>query len=128
MIGKYNTAKHFEVTITDTSLTVARRQAQIDEEAALDGFYVIRTSVPASDLDAPAVVAAYKNLKYVERDFRYLKADDLDLRPVFHRLEQRVKTPAVVCMVACYLTLHLPPTVGPLTHTDPDPPRLPANP
>ncbi len=128
MIGKYNTAKHFEVTITDTSLTVARRQAQIDEEAALDGFYVIRTSVPASDLDAPAVVAACKNLKYVERDFRYLKADDLDLRPVFHRLEQRVKAHVLICMLACYLTWHLRQAWAPLTYTDADPPRLPDNP
>ena len=70
-----------------------RRQDQIDAEAALDGFYVLRTPVPAGELDAPAVVAAYKNLKYVERDFRHIKSDDLDLRPVFHRLEEHVWTP-----------------------------------
>ena len=69
-----------------TSLAVQRRQDKIDAEAALDGFYVLRTPVPADELDAPAVVTAYKNLKYVERDFRHIKADDLDLRPVFHRL------------------------------------------
>jgi hypothetical protein len=67
VISKYNTAKHFEVTITDTTLAVARRQPQIDEEAALDGFYVLRTSVAAADLDAPGVVTAYKNLQHVER-------------------------------------------------------------
>ena len=67
MIAKYKTAKHFELTITDTGLAVARRQDQIDAEAALDGFYVLRTPVPATELDASSVVTAYKNLKYVER-------------------------------------------------------------
>ena len=92
-------------------------------EAALDGFYVLRTPVPASELDAPAVVAAYKNLKYVERDFRHIKADDLDLRPVFHRLEERVRAHVLICMLACYLTWHLRKAWAPLTFTDQAPPR-----
>ena len=104
VISKYKTGKHFDITITDTTLAVTRNQAQIDGEAALDGFYVLRTPVPPSQLDAPAVVTAYKNLKYVERDFRHIKADDLDLRPVFHRLEERVKAHVLICMLACYLT------------------------
>ena len=87
VISKYKTGKHFEVTITDDSPSVERRPEQIDAEAALDGFYVLRTPVPADELEAPGVVAAYKNLKYVERDFRQIKSDDLDLRPVFCRLE-----------------------------------------
>src|SRR5258708_29543050 len=87
VISKYKTGKHFDVTITDTTLAAARRQDQIDAEAALDGFYVLRTPVPAGELDAPGVATAYKNLKYVERDFRHIKADDLDLRPVFHRIQ-----------------------------------------
>ncbi len=91
MITTYKTGKHFAVTITDHSLTVARKQDQIDAEAMLDGFYVLRTPVPARELDAAAVVTAYKNLKYVERDFRHIKSDDLDLRPVFHHLEERVR-------------------------------------
>jgi hypothetical protein len=115
------------VTITDTSLTVARKQDQIDAEAALDGFYVLRTPVPASELDAPAVVTAYKNLKYVERDFRHIKSDDLDLRPVFRRLEERVKAHVLICMLACYLTWHLRRAWAPLTYTDQDPPA-PDNP
>ena len=127
VISKYKTAKHFTVTITDTSLAVTRKQAQIDEEAALDGIYVIRTPVPASELDAPAVVSAYKNLKYVERDFRHIKADDLDLRPVFHRLEERVRAHVLICMLACYLTWHLRKAWAPLTFTDEDPPA-PASP
>jgi len=127
VISTYRTAKHFAVTITDDSLDVARRQDQIDAEAALDGFYVLRTPVPADELDAPAVVAAYKNLKYVERDFRHIKADDLDLRPVFHHLEERVKAHVLICMLACYLTWHLRRAWAPLTFTDQDPPA-PGNP
>jgi hypothetical protein len=123
VISKYKTAKHFAVTITDTSLGVARRQEQIDAEAALDGFYVLRTPVPASELDAPAVVSAYKNLKYVERDFRHIKADDLDLRPVFHYLEERVRAHVLICMLACYLTWHLRQAWAPLTFTDEQPPE-----
>jgi hypothetical protein len=127
VISKYKAAKHFGVAITDTSLAVTRRQAQIDTEAALDGFYVLRTPVPAAQMDAPAVVTAYKNLKYVERDFRSIKADDLDLRPVFHRLEERVKAHVLICMLACYLTWHLRRAWAPLTFTDQNPPA-PANP
>src|SRR6185369_13162672 len=127
VISKYKTAKHFEVTITDDSLAIARRQAQIEQEAALDGFYVLRTPAPAAELDAPAVVTAYKNLKYVERDFRSIKSDDLDLRPVFHRLEERVKAHVLICMLACYLTWHLRRAWAPLTFTDELPPA-PANP
>jgi hypothetical protein len=122
VISRYKTAKHFAVTIADASLAVERRQDQIDTEAALDGFYVLRTPVPAGQLDAPGVVTAYKNLKYVERDFRSIKSDDLDLRPVFHRLEERVKAHVLICMLACYLTWHLRRAWAPLTFTDEDPP------
>jgi hypothetical protein len=122
VINKYNTGKHFEVTITDTSLAVTRNQAQIAGEAALDGFYVLRTPVPAAELDTPGVVTAYKNLKHVERDFRHIKSDDLDLRPVFHRLEDRVRAHVLICMLACYLTWHLRRAWAPLTFTDETPP------
>jgi hypothetical protein len=122
VISRYKTGKHFAVTITDTTLAIERRQDRIDAEAALDGFYVLRTPVPAGELDAAAVVTAYKNLKYVERDFRHIKSDDLDLRPVFHRLEERVKAHVLICMLACYLTWHLRRAWAPLTFTDQDPP------
>jgi hypothetical protein len=122
VITTYKTAKHFAVTITDTTLTIERRQDQIDAEAALDGFYVLRTPIPAGELDAAAVVTAYKNLKYVERDFRHIKSDDLDLRPVFHRLGERVKAHVLICMLACYLAWHLRRAWAPLTFTDQDPP------
>jgi hypothetical protein len=127
VINKYKTGKHFDVAITDTSLTVTRRQPQIDEEAALDGIYVIRTPVPDDQLDAPGVVTAYKNLKHVERDFRSIKSDDLDLRPVFHRLEERVRAHVLICMLAAYLTWHLRKAWAPLTFTDQNPPA-PGNP
>jgi hypothetical protein len=122
VIGKYKTAKHFAVTITDNTLAVTRRQEQIDAEAALDGFYVLRTPIPADQLDGSAVVRAYKNLRYVKRDFRHLKADDLDLRPVFHHLEERVTAHVLICMLACYLTWHLRRAWAPLTFTDEQPP------
>jgi hypothetical protein len=127
VISTYKTARHFSIVITDASLTVTRNQAKIDAEAALDGFYVLRTPVPASQLDAPAVVTAYKNLKYVERDFRSIKSDDLDLRPVYHRLEGRVRAHVLICMLACYLTWHLRRAWAPLTFTDEYPPQ-PGNP
>ncbi|HEX4397863.1 MAG TPA: IS1634 family transposase [Trebonia sp.] len=122
VINKYKTGKHFDLVITDDSLTVTRRQDQIAAEAALDGIYVLRTPVPAGQLDAPAVVAAYKNLSRVERDFRSIKSDDLDLRPVFHRLEERVRAHVLICMLAAYLTWHLRQAWAPLTFTDQDPP------
>ena len=122
VISKYKTGKHFTIEITDTSLSVERNQAQINDEAALDGFYVLRTPLPASQLDAPGVVTAYKNLKHVERDFRSIKADDLGLRPIWHRLEDRVKAHVLICMLGCYLTWHLRRAWAPLTFTDETPP------
>ena len=117
MINKYKMGKHFAVTITGTSLAVQRRQDQIDVEAAFDRIYVLRTSVPAGELDALGVVTAYKTLARVERDFRHIKADDLDLRPVFHRLEKRVKGHMLICMLAAYLTWYLRKASAPLAFT-----------
>jgi len=125
VIGKHKMAKHLQVTITDTTLAVQRRQDSIDAEAVLDGIYVIRTPVPDGELDAAGVVTAYKNLKYVERDFRHIKADDLDLRPVFHRLTRRVQAHVLICMLAAYLVWHLRRAWAPLTYTDEDPPAQP---
>jgi hypothetical protein len=122
VINKFKVAKHFDVTITAAGLAVERKQDQIDDEARLDGIYVIRTPLPEAELDAPGTVTAYKNLKYVERDFRHIKSDDLDLRPVFHRLEKRVKGHVLICMLAAYLTWHLRQAWAPLTYTDEDPP------
>jgi hypothetical protein len=122
VIDKYKVGKHFTITITDTSLTTTRDQARIDAEAALDGIYVLRTPVPADTLDTPAVVSAYKRLSHVERDFRIVKVDDLDLRPIHHRLTDRVKAHVLICMLACYLVWHLRHAWAPLTFTDEQPP------
>ena len=127
VLNKYKMAKHFEVTITGTSLAAERKQQAIEDEARLDGIYVIRTPLPAAELGAAETVTAYKNLKYVERDFRHIKSDDLDLRPVFHRLEKRVKGHVLICMLAAYLTWHLRQAWAPLTYTDEEPPE-PADP
>jgi len=121
--GKYKVDKHFATTITDTSFTFARNQAAIDAEAALDGIYVLRTSVNAETLDAAGVVTGYKNLANVERDFRILKTDDLDLRPIYHRLDQRVRAHVLICLLACYLIWHLRKAWAPLTYTDQAPPQ-----
>jgi Transposase DDE domain len=119
LINKFKMAKHFDVTITDTSLTITRRQAQITAEAALDGIYVLRTPVPATTLDAPATVAAYKSLSHVEADFRSLKTIDADLRPIHHYLSDRVRAHVLICMLACYLTWHLRHALAELTYTHP---------
>ncbi|MCA1672097.1 MAG: IS1634 family transposase, partial [Actinobacteria bacterium] len=84
IVNTYKMAKHFDVAITDTTLTITGRSEQIQAEAALDGIYVLRTTVAADTLDAAGVVGAYKNLAHVERDFRTIKVDDLDLRPIYH--------------------------------------------
>ncbi len=122
IIDKYKMGKHFARTITDTSLTYRRDQAGIDAQAALDGIYVLRTSVADADLDAAGVVIGYKNLAHVERDFRSIKTDDLDLRPIHHRLTERVKAHVLICLLACYLTWHLRKAWAPLTYTDEHPP------
>jgi hypothetical protein len=121
-IDKYKMAKHLHVAITDTTLSITRNTEQIAAEARLDGIYVLRTSVPADQLDPAGVVVAYKNLAHLERDFRTLKVDDLDLRPVYHRLEDRVRAHVLICMLAAYLTWHLRRTLAPLTYTDEHPP------
>jgi Transposase DDE domain len=123
VIDKRKVAKHFILDITDSHLSWTRDQAAVDAEAALDGVYIIRTPVPASQLDAPGVVTAYKNLARVERDFRILKASDLDLRPIHHRLGDRVRGHVLICMLAAYLTWHLRAALAPLTYTDEQPPR-----
>ena len=121
VVNRHKMAKHLHLAITDTTLTITRDQTRIDAEAALDGIYVLRTTVPAGDLDTAGVVTAYKNLAHIERDFRIMKADDLDLRPVRHRLGDRVRTHVLICMLAAYLTWHLRAALAPLTYTDETP-------
>jgi hypothetical protein len=122
--NRWRMRKHFQVAITDTSLTFQRKQEQITAEKALDGIYVLRTSVPDSELDAPDVVRAYKQLKEVERAFRTLKGP-LQLRPVHHHLEDRVKAHVFLCMLSYYLAWHLRQAWKPLLFDDEQPPLQP---
>ena len=122
-INKHKMDKHFHYTITHTSLALERRHDQINAEAARDGIYVLRTTVPADQLDAAGVVIGYKNLAHIERDFRTIKVDDLDLRPIHHRLDDRVKAHVLICMLACYLVWHLRKAWAPMTFTDEHPPQ-----
>ncbi|MGH3602111.1 MAG: IS1634 family transposase [Pseudonocardiaceae bacterium] len=117
-IGKYKMAKHYHLDITDTHVSFSRDQAAIDAEAALDGLYVIRTSMPTKQMHAAKVVATYKSLARVERDFRSLKSIDLDLRPIHHYNETRVRTHVFLCTLAGYLVWHLRQAWAPLTFTD----------
>jgi len=123
VLGKYKMAKHFTLDIADRHLAWARDEQAIVAEAALDGIYVVRTSVGADRLDAPGVVGAYKRLANVERDFRSLKTIDLDLRPIRHWTEPRVRAHVLVCMLAAYLVWHLRQALAPLTFTDQAPPE-----
>lgn len=118
-------AKHFRLDIGPGRFAYTRDAATVDAEAALDGLYLLRTTVPAERLDTPGVVHAYKNLVHVERDFRSLKTVDVDLRPVHHYTETRVRAHVLLCMLAAHLTWHLRAALAPLTFTDEQPPHRP---
>ena len=118
LIGRYRMAKHFDVVITQTSVTWQRKVDAIAQEAALDGIYVIRTSVPAQQLDAGAAVAAYKSLAHVERAFRSMKTVDLHVRPVFHYNAQRVRAHVFLCMLAYYVAWHMRVRLKPMLFDD----------
>ncbi len=122
VLDRYKVGKHFDLVIADDRFDYARKQDRIDKEASLDGVYVVRTSVARDNLSAPQVVAAYKNLSVVESDFRSLKSVDLELRPIRHRREERVRAHALICMLAEYLVWHLRKAWAPLTFTDEEPP------
>jgi len=124
-LKRYRVNKHFEVEISDTSLSFTRKTEQIEAEAALDGFYVLRTSVPAEALATGAVVRAYKGLEQVERAFGTFKGPELEIRPIHHRLEDRVRAHVLLCMLAYYLTWHLREAWAPLLFKDDQPPINP---
>jgi hypothetical protein len=115
-------AKHVELDIADGRFAYRRRTEAIAQEAALDGLYVVRTSVSAERLDAPAVVETYKRLAAVERDFRALKGDDLAVRPIFHWREDRVRAHLFLCLLAAYVRWHLEAAWAPLLFRDEAPP------
>ena len=115
-------AKHFELDIAEGVFAYRRRTEAIAAEAALDGLYVVRTSVPPERLDSAAVVATYKRLASVERDFRALKGDDLAVRPIFHWREDRVRAHLFLCFLAAYVRWHLEAAWAPLLFRDAVPP------
>jgi hypothetical protein len=118
VIGKHKVGKHFIVEIGDGRFGYRRDDEKIAAEAALDGIYVIRSTITEDTADAPGIVQIYKNLKYVERDFKTIKIDDLDVRPIRHFLSGRVESHMLICMLAAYLTWHLRKILAPLTFTD----------
>jgi hypothetical protein len=124
-LKRYRVKKHFEVKITDTTFTYQRKSEQINAEAALDGIYVLRTSVTDRELDSGEVVRSYKQLKVVERAFHTLKGPELEIRPIHHRLEDRVRAHVFLCMLAYYLTWHLRQAWTPLLFADEHPPAQP---
>lgn len=121
VIGKYKMAKHFELEIQDDAFGYRRDEASIAREAALDGLYVIRTSLGESELDAAGTVRAYKRLSAVERAFRSLKTVDLKVRPVFHYTASRVRAHILLCMLAYYVEWHMRRWLTPLLFDDEDP-------
>lgn len=127
VLGRRKVAKHFRLTITETTLGFTRHAAAIAREAALDGFYVLRTSVPADALDAAGTVLAYKSLAQVERAFRSLKSVDLEVRPIHHRLAGRVRAHVFLCMLAYYVAWHMRRVLAPLLFDDHDRPAAAAD-
>ena len=107
VVNQYKVAKHFELTITDNAFTFSRNEASIAGEAALDGLYIIRTSVAAQRMDAASCVRTYKSLAQVERAFRSIKTMDLKVRPIHHHLEGRVRAHIFLCMLAYYVEWHM---------------------
>ncbi|MBV8118859.1 MAG: IS1634 family transposase [Alphaproteobacteria bacterium] len=120
LLGRSKVAKHFLITITHDALSFARDHSSIAAEAALDGFYVLRTSVPPDALDAADTVRAYKSLARVERAFRSLKTVDLDIRPVFHWVSPRVRAHVFLCMLAYHLEWHMRQALAPILFDDHD--------
>jgi transposase len=107
VVNKFKMQKHFELTITDDGFTYSRREENIAAEAALDGLYVIRTSVPSKVMNAETVVATYKSLSKVERAFRSFKSIDLHVRPIFHWNDDRIRAHVFLCMLAYYVEWHM---------------------
>ena len=120
VLNKHKMAKHFTLDIADSRFAFARKTEEIAAEAALDGIYVVRTSLPATALDDAATVRNYKSLSLVERAFRCLKTVDLQIRPVYHWLADRVRAHVFLCMLAYYLEWHMRRRLAPMLYDDTD--------
>ena len=121
VLGRYKMRKHFKLAIEETGFSFTRDEHSIAREAALDGIYVIRTSVPATTLGSEDAVRTYKRLAQVEQAFRSLKSVDLKVRPIHHRLEERVRAHVLLCMLASYVEWHMRQALAPLLFDDEDP-------
>jgi hypothetical protein len=124
--NRYKVAKHFELQIADGAFSFERRQEKIAEEAALDGLYVLRTTCASQELGTQAVVRAYKQLKVAERAFRTMKSE-IEIRPIHHHLEERVRAHVFLCLLAYYVAFELKERLTPLLFTD-DTPVAPTDP
>ena len=120
MLNRYKVAKHFDITISDDDFSFTRNIEQINAEAALDGVYVIRTSVNGEALDASSTVKAYKQLSNAERAFRSLKSIDIEVRPIHHRHPDRVRAHVFLCMLAYYVEWHMRQALKPILFDDHD--------
>lgn len=120
VINRWKMGKHFELTIEQGVFKYRRKEASIEREAVLDGIYIVRTSVPRAEMAAAEVVASYKSLQHVEQAFRSMKTMQLELRPVFHRLEDRVRAHTFLCMLAYYVQWHMERALEPLKSSDPN--------
>jgi transposase len=120
VINKYKMAKHFTLAITDSDLSFARKLDEVDDEARLDGIYVIRTSLPVKALDDSASVRAYKSLAQVERAIRSIKTVDLQVRPIFHWAAPRVCAHVCLCMLAYYVEWHMRQRLAPMLYDEAD--------
>ena len=126
-VKRYKMRKHFDLQITDQDFTFKRKTKQIDNEAALDGIYILRTGLAENECSTSEIVRSYKNLEQAERAFKTFKGPELQIRPIHHRLEDRVRAHVFLCMLAYYLTWHLRQAWAPLTFKDENPP-VPADP
>ena len=118
VINRYKVGKFFKIEISETSFSYSRKIDTLSQEAALDGLYVIRTSVEAETLDAPETVRAYKSLSQVEQAIRSYKTVDLKVRPIYHHLENRVRAHVFLCMLAYYVEWHMRQALAPVLFDD----------
>ena len=118
VLGRHKMAKHFEIEIADERFAFCRNEAAIAAETARDGIYVIRTNLPADAMGDPQVVASYKSLSQVERAFRSIKTVDLEIRPIYHWLEDRVRAHVLLCMLAYHVEWHMRRALGPMLYED----------
>jgi transposase len=120
VIEKYKMSKHFELFIGETAFSFQRKIEQIAQEAALDGVYIVRTSLPAQAISDAQTVSAYKSLSQVERAFRALKTTSLEIRPIYHWRERRVRGHVLLCMLAYYVEWHMRKKLAPLLYDETD--------